>query len=36
VKRFPPSPGETCLSCVLLVLLPGALVLVILAAIHHM
>jgi hypothetical protein len=36
MRRFPPSPGETCLSCLVLVLLPGILVLVILTVTHHL
>jgi hypothetical protein len=37
IRRFPPPPGETCLSCFLLVLLPGGLVLlVVLAVTHHL
>jgi hypothetical protein len=36
MRRFPPSPGETCLSCLVLVLVPGALVLVILAVMQQL
>ena len=36
MKRFPPSRGETCLSCLVLVLLPGVLVLLILRVMHYL
>jgi hypothetical protein len=36
MKRFPPSRGETCFSCLLLVVLPGVLVYLILHAMHYL
>jgi hypothetical protein len=36
MRRFPPSRGETCLSCLVLVLLPGVLVLLILRVMHYL
>jgi hypothetical protein len=36
MRRFPPSSGETCLSCLLLVVLPAVLALAILAVLQHL
>ena len=36
MRRFPPSRGETCLSCLVLVLLPGVLALLILRVMHYL